>query len=1010
MHRSSRTPPLPHFALLFLFFLPSSITTNAIPPNNTNISSCAHFSCGGQGPDIHYPFWIAQNSTTNTSTSSYCGYPSLQLVCRDQTPALRLPSGDYAVTDINYSSRIISLADPSVLQGPTTCPTAHQNVSIRPNSSLHFTSNDTDLIFYMNCSFILPIPLIRCLGRGVGLSYLFWNGSEIPVDYELVSRCEEVVVVPVLQAALEENVGVVLDAFGRVLQRGFELGWETEGGDECRSCERIGGSCGYSETGAGDRAFACHHMDGSQEEEYGAGGEVRKSGDRPDYCGHPGFNLTCDDDIKFMIQIDNTEYQVKGVNYSNSLLTIVNQVYVGQSCPKPDENTTMDHLLFEYSDSDQNLTVFLNCSSLIPNLHDIGCLFDITKLSWYYWFDNYSLPGACQSFVTLPMIQTVVELLMSGGISFDDALQEGFSVRWTVGSGWCRDCMDSGGFCGYDSDDDRPCFCPNGLGNGSCPRVPFFIFFVFPNLSCSCPEFLSCGNASFGVWFPFYTNTTKPECKGHHMVFCDGSTPVVRFYGLKRWYVLLAIDHAPGFTRIQDQEFGNGLRIPDCNLKYEFDPPIPLSEKLFLPQSVGQNQSFFNCKLSEGKSKAWRKTAIGVSTSAGGILIASLLCLYWHKRRKRKQRSTSPIMLGRTASTEPSFKNDPELGKTGYQTTMFTYEELEEATNGFSASKELGDGGFGTVYKGKLRDGRVVAVKRLYEHNYKREEQFMNEVEILSRLHHQNLVSLYGCTSRHSRELLLVYEYVPNGTVADHLHGPRAQEGALTWPIRLNIAIETADALGYLHAVEPQIIHRDVKTNNILLDNSFHVKVADFGLSRLFPLDATHVSTAPQGTPGYVDPEYHQCYQLTDKSDVYSFGVVLAELISSKPAVDTNRTRHDINLANMTTRKVQNCQLDQLVDPSLGYQTDWEMKTMITLVAELAFRCLQLERDMRPSIKEVLEVLREIESGQYKTKKMVETDVPVKEDASLLKNTLPYSPDSVTARWESRSTTPNTSG
>ncbi|XP_038984720.1 LEAF RUST 10 DISEASE-RESISTANCE LOCUS RECEPTOR-LIKE PROTEIN KINASE-like 1.2 isoform X3 [Phoenix dactylifera] len=410
------------------------------------------------------------------------------------------------------------------------------------------------------------------------------------------------------------------------------------------------------------------------------------------------------------------------------------------------------------------------------------------------------------------------------------------------------------------------------------------------------------------------------------------------------------------------------------------------------------------------KSKSWRKIAIGVGAGVGAIIVASLLCLAWYKHRKRKQRSTSSILLGRTASSEPCFKNDPELGKSEYQTTIFTYEELEEATNCFSASKELGDGGFGTVYKGKLRDGRVVAVKRLYEHNYRRVEQFMNEVKILSCLRHQNLVSLYGCTSRHSRELLLVYEYVSNGTVSDHLHGPRAQEGGLTWPIRLSIAIETADALGYLHAVEPQIIHRDVKTNNILLDDSFHVKVADFGLSRLFPLDATHVSTAPQGTPGYVDPEYHQCYQLTDKSDVYSFGVVLAELISSKPAVDTNRTRHEINLANMATTKIQNCQLDQLVDPSLGYQTDWEMKTMITLVAELAFRCLQLEREMRPSIKEALEVLREIESGEYKTKKVVDTDVPAKEDASLLKNILPYSPDAVTERWESRSTTPNTSG
>ncbi|KAG1330667.1 LEAF RUST 10 DISEASE-RESISTANCE LOCUS RECEPTOR-LIKE PROTEIN KINASE-like 1.2 [Cocos nucifera] len=411
------------------------------------------------------------------------------------------------------------------------------------------------------------------------------------------------------------------------------------------------------------------------------------------------------------------------------------------------------------------------------------------------------------------------------------------------------------------------------------------------------------------------------------------------------------------------------------------------------------------------KRNTGKKIAIGAGVGAGvgGFIAGGLLCLLWYKSRERKQHSTSSILLGPTTSSEPSSNRDPELGSSQYQTTLFPYEELKEATNGFSTSRELGGGGFGIVYKGKLRDGRVVAVKRLYKNNWKRVEQFMNEVEILSQLRHPNLVSLYGCTSRHSRELLLVYEYVPNGTVADHLHGPHAHNRALTWPIRMRIAVETADAVAYLHAVEPQIIHRDVKTSNILLDSSFHVKVADFGLSRLFPLDATHVSTAPQGTPGYVDPFYHRCFQLTDKSDVYSFGVVLAELISSKPAVDTNRTYREINLANMTVSKIQNCQLEQLVDPRLGYQSDWEMKTMITLVAELALRCLQLEREMRPSIKEVLEVLRGIESGEYKTKKVVEADVPVREDDSLLKNILSYSPDSITGRWESRATTPNTS-
>ncbi|CAO2204775.1 unnamed protein product [Urochloa humidicola] len=387
---------------------------------------------------------------------------------------------------------------------------------------------------------------------------------------------------------------------------------------------------------------------------------------------------------------------------------------------------------------------------------------------------------------------------------------------------------------------------------------------------------------------------------------------------------------------------------------------------------------------------------IACGVGAGGILVACFAFFFWHKRKKKQARAPNGFM--HSESSMQSYSKDLELGGSPH---IFTYEELEQATDGFSESRELGDGGFGTVYKGKLRDGRVVAVKRLYKNNYKRVEQFINEVDILSRLLHQNLVILYGCTSRSSRDLMLVYEYIPNGTVADHLHGPRASERGLTWPVRMNIAIETAEALAYLHAVE--IIHRDVKTNNILLDNSFHVKVADFGLSRLYPLEVTHVSTVPQGTPGYVDPVYHQCYKLTDKSDVYSFGVVLVELISSKPAVDMDRSHSEINLANMALNRIQNHEVEQLVDPELGYETDNETKRMVDLVAELAFQCLQLERDLRPSIKEVVDALNCIKNGDSPDKKM-EMKSP-KEDVHLLKNSVQYSPDSVIHRFHSQSTT-----
>ena len=169
-------------------------------------------------------------------------------------------------------------------------------------------------------------------------------------------------------------------------------------------------------------------------------------------------------------------------------------------------------------------------------------------------------------------------------------------------------------------------------------------------------------------------------------------------------------------------------------------------------------------------------------------------------------------------------------------------------------------------------------MKRLYKNNYRRVEQFLNEVDILSRLLHQNLVILYGCTSRMSRDLLLVYEFIANGTGADHLHGSRSAEQGLTWPLRLNIAIETAEALAYLHAVE--IIHRDVKTTNILLDNNFHVKVADFGLAAFVGRDFSRVLTTIRGTVGYLAPEWLSGVAITPKIDVYGFGMVLLEIIS----------------------------------------------------------------------------------------------------------------------------------
>ncbi|KAJ8769826.1 hypothetical protein K2173_008233 [Erythroxylum novogranatense] len=409
------------------------------------------------------------------------------------------------------------------------------------------------------------------------------------------------------------------------------------------------------------------------------------------------------------------------------------------------------------------------------------------------------------------------------------------------------------------------------------------------------------------------------------------------------------------------------------------------------------------------------KLELGLGIGIGGSFILTLLYAVWHQCTRRQGSSK---FLSKNSFSSTSSKADTEGEYLGVP--IFSYNELREATKYFCCENELGDGGFGIVYYGKLPDGREVAVKRLYEHNYRKVEQFMNEVQILTRLRHKNLVSLYGCTSRHSRQLLLVYEYISNGTVADHLHGEQAKSSPLTWPIRMSIALETACALVYLHA--SGIIHRDVKTNNILLDDKFCVKVADFGISRLFPNDVTHVSTIPQGSPGYVDPEYHKFYQLTDKSDVYSFGVVLIELISSMPAVDITRDCDEINLSNLAVSKIQERAHHELIDPCLGCESDENVKRMATAVAELAFQCLQQKKEMRPSMEKVLEELKRIEVGEsiesqqeMQNKVNVLNDVvltsspPNTHEDALLKEARPPSPKSVTENWYSACST-STSG
>ncbi|XP_054808461.1 LEAF RUST 10 DISEASE-RESISTANCE LOCUS RECEPTOR-LIKE PROTEIN KINASE-like 1.5 [Prosopis cineraria] len=304
---------------------------------------------------------------------------------------------------------------------------------------------------------------------------------------------------------------------------------------------------------------------------------------------------------------------------------------------------------------------------------------------------------------------------------------------------------------------------------------------------------------------------------------------------------------------------------------------------------------------------------------------------------------------------------------------VFTYEELEAATNRFDPKRKIGDGGFGSVFLGQLYDGRIVAVKYLHKHHAEAAagrafstKSFCNEILILSSIDHPNLVKLHGYCSD-PRGLLLVYDYVTNGTLADHLHGPKIsfRKGSLTWQVRIDIALQTALAMEYLHcSVVPPIVHRDITSSNIFVEKDMRIKVGDFGLSRLLVVQDTSSSstgfvwTGPQGTPGYLDPDYHRSFRLTEKSDVYSFGVVLLELISGLKPVDQSRDKREIALADLVVSRIHMGQLDQVVDPFLA--KDEEAMDTVTAVAELAFRCVAADKDDRPDSKEVVEELKRV--------------------------------------------------
>ncbi|KAJ0463692.1 putative protein kinase RLK-Pelle-WAK family [Helianthus annuus] len=347
----------------------------------------------------------------------------------------------------------------------------------------------------------------------------------------------------------------------------------------------------------------------------------------------------------------------------------------------------------------------------------------------------------------------------------------------------------------------------------------------------------------------------------------------------------------------------------------------------------------------------------GVSISMGVLFLVVISYILYkvikktklRRQRKRFFKRNGGLVLKQLEEADPSLVD---------KTIHFTSRELEKATDNFNENRILGRGGQGTVYKGMLVDGRIVAVKKSKIVDESQLEQFINEVVVLSQINHRNVVKLLGCCLE-TDVPLLVSEFIPNGTLYDRLHNESASEFSISLDMRLQIATEVAGALAYLHsATSIPIYHRDIKSTNILLDDKYRAKISDFGTSKFVSIDQTHLTTLVKGTFGYLDPEYFQSSQFTEKSDVYSFGVVLVELLTRERPISLTRFGENKSLATHFMLAMEEGRAMSIFDATVIKEGT---RDELLIVANLAMRCLNMNGKYRPTMKEVaieLETIR----------------------------------------------------
>ncbi|KAG0452761.1 hypothetical protein HPP92_025425 [Vanilla planifolia] len=286
---------------------------------------------------------------------------------------------------------------------------------------------------------------------------------------------------------------------------------------------------------------------------------------------------------------------------------------------------------------------------------------------------------------------------------------------------------------------------------------------------------------------------------------------------------------------------------------------------------------------------------------------------------------------------------------------VFTLKQILQATSNFHECNKLGEGGFGTVYHGRIATGGEIAVKRLKAMTPKAEMEFAVEVEVLGRVRHRNLLGLRGYYAG-GDERLIIYDYMPNHSLLGHLHGRRPADKLLDWRQRMRIALGSASGIAYLHhEVNPHIVHRDIKASNVLLDEKFRAKVADFGFAKLMPDGVSHMTSKVKGTLGYLAPEYAMWGKVSESCDVYSFGILLLEIVSARKPLEKlpdGTGRRDI--LQWALPLVEGEKWEQIADPRLGGRFD---PIQLRNVVVVAIRCTDGSPENRPTMREVVELL-----------------------------------------------------